>query len=239
MKQPKMILFDYGQTLINEGTFDGVKGTKAVLAHATKNKYNLTAEQVQREADAMNQELGRFNPEKRHLFQVEVSSDMFNRYLYESLGISIDLSSEERDRMFWDAAAPGRITDGIVEFLQYLKKRKIRTGVISNISYSSKVVEERIHRLIPDNEFEFILATSDYMFRKPNRRIFHLALEKADLLPEDVWYIGDQYECDIVGANNAGMQAIWYLGAIDMVYEKKEGIIEIRHWDELKNLLES
>ena len=31
MTKPKMILFDYGQTLVNEAKFDGVKGTEAVL----------------------------------------------------------------------------------------------------------------------------------------------------------------------------------------------------------------
>ncbi len=42
-----------------------------------------------------------------------------------------------------------------------------------------------------------------YMFRKPNRRIFDLALEKAGLNPEEVWYIGDDYECDVKGDLNA------------------------------------
>ena len=36
MIKPKMILFDYGQTLINEVKFDGVKGTEAVLKYAVK-----------------------------------------------------------------------------------------------------------------------------------------------------------------------------------------------------------
>ena len=39
MKKPKMILFDYGQTLVNEQRFNGVRGTEAVLKYATKNKY--------------------------------------------------------------------------------------------------------------------------------------------------------------------------------------------------------
>ena len=51
MKMPKMILFDYGQTLIAEQKFDGVKGTEAVLQYATKNKYHLSAEQVQAKAN--------------------------------------------------------------------------------------------------------------------------------------------------------------------------------------------
>lgn len=113
MKKPKMILFDYGQTLVNEERFDGIKGTGAVLAHAGKNKYSLTAEQVQAEADAINNGLGRFDPKKKHLFQIEIPSQMFSKYLYESLGISIDLSPVEIDRIFWDAASPGRQTDGI------------------------------------------------------------------------------------------------------------------------------
>ena len=51
MKIPKMILFDYGQTLVAEQKFDGVKGTAAVLQYAAKNKYNLSAEQVQTKAN--------------------------------------------------------------------------------------------------------------------------------------------------------------------------------------------
>ena len=50
MKKPKMILFDYGQTLITEGPFCGLNGTAAVMKYATRNRYNLTPEQVQAEA---------------------------------------------------------------------------------------------------------------------------------------------------------------------------------------------
>lgn len=120
MKKPKMILFDYGQTLVNEQLFDGVKGTEALLGYATKNKYNKSAEEVQAYANKLNQELGRFDPEKRHLFQVEVPNYMFTKYLYESQEIEISLSSEEIDSVFWDAAAPGKPTEGIREFLAFL-----------------------------------------------------------------------------------------------------------------------
>lgn len=46
MKLPKMVLFDYGQTLIAQQKFDAVKGTEAVLQYAVKNKYHLSAEQI-------------------------------------------------------------------------------------------------------------------------------------------------------------------------------------------------
>lgn len=238
MKKPEMILFDYGQTLISEAKFDGIKGTEAVLQYATRNKYNKTAAEIQEEASAINRELGRFDPLRRHLFQVEVPNYMFTSYLYTAQGIDVSLTPDEIDRVFWNAAAPGIPTEGIQEFLAFLGRQKIRTGVISNIAYCGKVVEERINSLLPDNQFEFILATSEYLFRKPNRRIFELALEKAELLPEDVWYVGDQYECDVKGAAGAGMFPVWYIGAIDLPYEEHKEILTVRSWKELEKTLE-
>lgn len=236
MKKPMMILFDYGQTLVNEQFFDGVKGTEAVLKYATKNKYNKSAEEVQDYANKLNRELGRFDPEKRHLFQVEVPNHMFTKYLYESQGIEIALSPEEIDSVFWDAAAPGKPTDGIGEFLAFLKANRVRTGVISNITYCGNAVAKRINACIPNHTFEFIIATSEYMYRKPNKHIFELALEKAGLQPEEVWYIGDQYQCDIVGASAAGLFPVWYTGAIDMKSEPKGGILTVESWEELIDL---
>ena len=245
MKIPKMILFDYGQTLIAEQKFDGVKGTEAVLQYATRNKYHLSAEQVQAKANEINREyreemhsIGRLDPEKRHLLQIEIPNTMFTPYLYESQGIEISLSNSEIDTVFWNAAAPGMPTEGIKEFLGYLKNKGIRTGVISNISYASSVVAERINRLLPENAFEFIITSSNYIFRKPNKRIFDLALEKAGLEPDEVWYIGDQYECDVKGALNAGLLPIWYIGAIDLPYTEDTNILTVKTWNEIERYME-
>lgn len=238
MKIPKMVLFDYGQTLIAERKFNGVKGTEAVLRHAVKNKYHLTAEQVQAKANEINLEFGRFDPEKRHLFQIEIPNTMFTPYLYESQGIELALSNSEIDTVFWNAAAPGAPTEGIKDFLEYLKNKGIRTGVISNIAYNPSVVAERINRLLPENAFEFIITSSNYMFRKPNKRIFDLALEKAGLKPDEVWYIGDQYECDVKGSLNAGLLPVWYIGAIDLPYTEDKNILTVSDWNELKRIME-
>lgn len=182
-------------------------------------------------------EFGRFDPQKRHLFQIEIPNTMFTPYLYESLGIEIALTNAEIDTIFWDAAAPGAATEGVEDFLKFLKKREIRTGVISNISYAPSVVAARINRLLPENAFEFILTSSNYIFRKPHRRIFDLALEKADLRPDEVWYISDQYECDVKGALNAGLYPVWYIGAIDLPYREDRSILTVTDWDALKPLI--
>ena len=94
-------------------------------------------------------------------------------------------------------------------------------------------------KILPENEFEFIIATSGYLFRKPNKRIFELALEKADLSPEEVWYIGDNYDCDVVGARNVGIFPVWYLGAKHAPYEEREDVLAIKEWKRLEDILGS
>lgn len=236
---PKMILFDYGQTIIDEGQFSGIKGTEAVLKYATRNKYNLSAERVQEEADKINWESGRFDTARRHLVQIEIPNHMFTAYLYESLGITLSITPEQIDKIFWDAAAPGTPTDGIEELLDFLYQNNIRTGVISNISYCGQAVTDRINEVIPTNHFEFIIATSEYMYRKPSRRIFDLALEKAGLSADEVWYVGDQYECDIVGAKNAGIFPVWYQGTIDVSGDEKSDVTVVRSWQEFRESIVS
>lgn len=239
MDKPKMILFDYGQTLVSEEKFDGTRGTGALLEYAVENKYHRTAKEIQAVADKLNSELGRFDPQKRHLFQVEIPNHMFSSYLYESQGIRLSISGAKRDQVFWDAASPGKPTEGIEQFLGFLKENGIRTGVISNISYCGEALSQRIHGLLPDNAFEFIIATSEYLYRKPNRRIFELALEKAGLAADEVWYIGDQYECDIVGAKNAGIMPLWYIGAIDMPYMERDDVLMVKNWKEVQAYLQN
>ncbi len=51
---------------------------------------------------------------------------------------------------------------------------------------------------------------------------------------EEVWYVGDQYQCDIVGAKEAGLFPVWYIGAIDMKYEPREDVVTVKDWKELR-----
>lgn len=234
---PKMLLLDYGQTLVDETSFNGIAGMSAIMKYAIENKYHRTPEQVQEEAEVINGEIGRFSASGAQLLQIEIPNNIFVAYLYESLGIRLSIPYSEIDTIFWDAASPGRATKGVAEFLEFLRQKHIRTGVISNIPYSGQAVERRIRETVPGHTFEFIITSSEYCFRKPNKRIFQLALEKAGLQAEDVWYIGDNYECDVVGARKAGIFPVWFIGAVKQ-YEAREDVLTVSQWSELQKLLE-
>lgn len=236
VKRPEMILFDYGGTLVNEKKYDALAGTRAVMRHAIINKHGYTAEDVQRVADEINNEIGKGDPKKLHLVNVEVPNHMYTAFLYRSMGIELSLDAQETDRVFWNAAAPAKPTEGIGEFLTFLNENGIRSGVVSNIPYCGSVVKERIDRLIPENRFEFVIATSEFLFRKPNKRIFDLALEMADVKRENAWYIGDHYQCDILGALGAGLFPVRYTGVNENACPNGD-VLSVSSWKELEDIL--
>lgn len=51
MKYPKMILFDYGHTLLYEPGWDSVRGNEELLKYVTKNPNNCTLEDVRKGAE--------------------------------------------------------------------------------------------------------------------------------------------------------------------------------------------
>ncbi len=50
------------------------------------------------------------------------------------------------------------------------------------------------------------------MIRKPNRRLFEIALIKAGLEPGEVWFCGDSFAADVMGAHGAGIFPVLYEG---------------------------
>lgn len=212
MKRPSMIIFDYGHTLYNEENYDASKGSKAVLDIVTDNPYDVSVATLVEKAAFMNRYIGRYEPDKVRDYLVEVHNLPFSRYLYEYYDLKFDCSLSEVETVFWNHAAPGQATPHIQELLSYLNNVGIRTAVISNLSFSGEALVRRISQEIDVHQFEFILSTADYLFRKPSALIYELALRKAKLNPEDVWYCGDNVYCDVEGAFKAGIQPIWYKG---------------------------
>lgn len=238
---PKMIIFDYGHTLIYEQGFDGMKGTEAVMAYAVKNPRNLSVSEV----NAFSERLFRDISRNAIVHGIEVHNLIYQRLLYEYLEIELSITHKEAEKLYWDNAAPGTVMPYADEVISYLNEKGIRSGVISNISFSGDSLAERINRLLPHNKFEFIIASSDYVYRKPNTILFELALRKARLQPEEVWFCGDNVNADILGAYRAGIFPVWYESSLECFYRSKSADtppdcdhLHITDWRELIEVLE-
>ncbi len=209
MKRPEMIIFDYGHTLLYEPGFDALRGEEAAFPYIVENPRNLTAGQI---SAAVQKLFGEF--EGLRGGGIEIHEWQFMRLAYESLGITFCKPYEELEEIIWNAISPGAMMPGAAEMLDFLEKAKIRTAIISNIGWSGRALTNRVNRLLPGNRFEFIMASSEYVVRKPNRMLFEIALKKAGLSADRVWYCGDNGKADVEGAHKAGIYPVWYRGSV-------------------------
>lgn len=209
-KLPEMIMFDYGGTLLYEPGFDFMRGERALFEHVISNPNHATPEQSRKFSEQLFKEL-----QSCRDINWEPHEYQMMRLQYEYLGIKFDVSWQEAEQILWDYTSPlvpECKMPYVEEMLKKLKSLGIRTGVISNIGWSGENLHRRMNLLLPNNQFEFILASSEYGVRKPDRRIFELGLKKAGLEPDEVWFCGDTYEADVVGAYQAGITPILYEG---------------------------
>lgn len=241
MTYPEMILFDYGHTLIYEPALDDERGIEAVLKYATRNKNNLSAKEIAKFLAKL------FNKTVNHSrkYDFELHQFALQRLLYEYLEIEIPLPQSELEQIFWFNAAPGTLMPNIDKVIDYLNQNSIRSGVISNICFSGESLEKRINLFLPNNKFEFVIASSDYIIRKPDPMIFELALKKAELTPDKVWYCGDYPEFDAAGANSAGIFPVWYQSELECSYRDKDSEnppkcehLHITDWAEMIDVLD-
>lgn len=174
----------------------------------------------------------------------EISGQVGDKVLYEYLGIEFSLTPLEMETVFWNGASMGAVMPDADKMLDYINLNRIRSAVISNLLWSGAALRNRLDRLLPGNQFEFVMTSSDYFMRKPNRILFDIALQKAGICPDEVWYCGDNPQTDIDGASQAGIFPVWYDNNTDKGRDQsKEHVPECEHlhiheWYEMIDLLE-
>ena len=97
--RPQGILFDLGNTLLNEEVFDTEAGTRRVLSLA-HNPQGLSTRDVCDLVAELESDLR----ERREATWIELSPFMVHRLVYEPHGVSFDRPFHEVELEFWRAA---------------------------------------------------------------------------------------------------------------------------------------
>ncbi|WP_274650159.1 HAD family hydrolase [Paenibacillus humicola] len=84
---------------------------------------------------------------------------------------------------------------------------KYKLGLITN--GRTAIQYGKIDRLSLRGSFDFIAVSEEAGVKKPDLRIFRLALDGLGVAPEEAVYIGDHPVNDMGGADAAGMRTIW------------------------------
>lgn len=138
---------------------------------------------------------------------LDTAYDGFMRAWMDAVGISEDELPEIRTRLrelhseenLWRVVRPGT-----VEALERLKSSGLKLAIVSNADGRVEADAKR-YGLAP--YFDVIIDSDVVGVAKPDPRIFHIALERLGVAPEETLYTGDIYSIDMVGARAAGVEA--------------------------------
>ena len=99
------------------------------------------------------------------------------------------------------------VPEDVRRALPQLKQAGYILGVISN---RDKPFLDVLQEHGIDQFFDFLLAAGEVNVFKPEPGVFEHALQRLNLSPNAVIYVGDNYYADVVGARRAGLQPILY-----------------------------
>jgi 2-haloacid dehalogenase/putative hydrolase of the HAD superfamily len=106
--------------------------------------------------------------------------------------------------------------------------------IVSNIDTADLKVAIAYHQL---NHITDIITSESVKFYKPRIEMFHKALEKSNLSPEDVIHIGDSLTSDVAGAQSAGIKTVWLNRTRKINVHNKKSEYIIHSFDEILNII--
>ena len=95
--------------------------------------------------------------------------------------------------------------DDVAPALNELKGKGLILGLISNIE---KDMTATLNELGLPSWLDIVVTSLGCGFNKPQPEIFQEALKQAGVQPSEALYVGDQYQVDVIGANQAGMKGV-------------------------------
>lgn len=121
---------------------------------------------------------------------------------------------EELEIAFFDELTKYEgVLSGVEDFLKYIKGHNAYVIAVSNSCISSNVLKRGLNKINILKYFDEVISSNDILFRKPQKNIFLEAIKivKAQGIGIDnMYFVGNDYKCDICGSFNVGLKSIWY-----------------------------
>ncbi|MDO9391882.1 MAG: HAD family hydrolase [bacterium] len=105
---------------------------------------------------------------------------------------------------------PPRMIKGADQVLRELKKEGYKIGLICNTGRTPGFALRKLltrYRLL--KYFDLTLFSDETIVRKPDAKIFRLALKALNCPPRRALHVGDDLKNDVQGALKAGMRVVW------------------------------
>jgi putative hydrolase of the HAD superfamily len=96
--------------------------------------------------------------------------------------------------------------DDVLPALTELKKKGLILGLISNVDSD---INPLLDKLELSPLLQVVVTSQETGYFKPQPEIFQEAARQADVKIQESMYVGDQYQIDALGAEDAGMQGVF------------------------------
>jgi putative hydrolase of the HAD superfamily len=154
----------------------------------------------------------------------------------------IKLDPEQWQHLAWLWYEPlskiAKVEPHIAETLATLAKSGLKLGIVSNTFLNRCCLEEHLKRLGILDFFTVRVYSYEFSFRKPDARIFEIAAEKIGEAMENILFVGDHINKDILAALKAGMQTVLKLGPTNAGKKIPKETWKINQLSELPSLIE-
>ena len=133
------------------------------------------------------------------------------------------------------------LNNGVVELLEYLKQKRYYLSIITNGFYKAQA--QKIETSGISEFFSSMFVSENVKTPKPGTEIFETAVKSTNAKKSNSIMIGDDWEVDILGACNYGIDSIYYqpgyCGKVKPENEEKgkSTIYFINNFDEVKEIL--
>lgn len=115
-----------------------------------------------------------------------------------------------------------------VPTLRALREAGYQIGLISNAGYDDDI-QVLIDQAGLRPYLDFIVSSAACRIRKPDARIFQLALDHFGIHPDQAVMVGDFLAADVLGANRLGMSSVWITRRADLA--ASQPLLSIIHPD--------
>jgi putative hydrolase of the HAD superfamily len=138
---------------------------------------------------------------------------------------------------------------GTMDIIKALKG-SYRLGMLSNFTHPP-AIREIIDSLGLTPHFDAVLISGELGYRKPHPLVFHHLIQELGITQDEILYVGDDPEADIMGAKQAGIRPVWFTYVRDKkvhsspgitgraVQDPEEAVMRISNWAELTPLLDT
>lgn len=232
MKNIRHIFFDLDNTLWDHRKNAILTLNELFQRKEINEKYHLLFEEFHTKYNEINEDLW------IKIRDGIIDKNFLRKHRFYDTFLHFDIDDEELadyfEKHFLDEIINyNELIDGTLEILEYLKSKGYQLHVVSNGFH--EVTNRKVEKSGLKKYFETVTSAEDAHAMKPDERIFEYSLNIANAKKSESIFIGDDWIADVKGAQNFGMDVIFFDALLENKTEK--GLKVIQNLEEIRNFL--